>query len=112
MIIYLFTFIINPYGIDGALHPWKVFFLPNYINFYKYSNIIAEMQSPAYLFSPDGICFFIWAALGILAITFVRKNKLLLIILFSVSLAFFLYSQRNSDFFILISAYIDRKSVV
>ena len=36
----------------------------------------------------------------------IKENKLLLILLFAISLGFFIYSQRNSDFFILISAYI------
>lgn len=106
LIFYIFAFLINPYGLAGALHPWKVFLFPDYINFYKFSRIITEMQSPAYLFSVDGLWFFILLGGCVLALFFIKRNKLLLILLLAVSLAFFLYSQRNSDFFILVAAYI------
>ena len=101
LLLFWLSFLINPNGLAGAMYPWKVFFLPEYIHLYQFSSLILEALSPVFIFSPDGIWFFILFFLALTAIRVAQRNKFLLTILFVVSLAFFLYGRRNADFFIL-----------
>ncbi len=106
LILYWLLFIINPYGLSGALYPWKVFFLPGYIHLYKFAGLILEAMSPVYIFSFDGVWFFLLFFLTAAALFVNKKNPFTMILLFAVSLSSFLYSRRNGDFFILTTAYI------
>ena len=43
-------FVINPYGVEGLLFPYKVFLFPKYYGFYKMISITAELQDSSYIF--------------------------------------------------------------
>ncbi|PIQ96887.1 MAG: hypothetical protein COV67_07080, partial [Nitrospinae bacterium CG11_big_fil_rev_8_21_14_0_20_56_8] len=57
---YFAVFFITPYGLGSFLYPFKVFFAADFIGFYKQSNVVQEMLSPAGIFlSFNGIYYFV-----------------------------------------------------
>ena len=106
LLLYVMGFLINPYGVQGFLFPFKVFLVPSFIDFYKINRVTAEMQPPMYLFmSLNYFYFFILAGLGLFAVMF-KKDRVELVFLLAASLFAFLYAQRNSSFFVLVCAYV------
>ncbi len=100
------SFLINPYTLAGALYPFKVFFMPDYIRFYKFVEIISENFSPVYILTIRGVWFPLIALLTILGLSFSKKNKLPNTLLFLFSLFLFLYGERASILFVLVSSYV------
>jgi hypothetical protein len=104
---YWASFLINPYGIKGVVYPLQVFLQQDYINFYKFADIIREMKPPVeILSSPAGIWFFLLIVAGMGSALTCRRDPFLKIFLFFTSFFMFLYSQRGSGFFTIVSMYI------
>jgi hypothetical protein len=100
-------FIINPYGLEGFLYPFKVFLFSNFIGYHKLKASIVEMQPPGYIFTSfHYFYYFVLLAGGILVLIFNKKNNFTLILLLLFSFFAFLYMQRNSAFFVLAGAYV------
>ncbi|MBF0490408.1 MAG: hypothetical protein HQL15_07275 [Candidatus Omnitrophica bacterium] len=107
ILICLASFILNPYGIEGFLYPFKVFLIPDYIGFYKFASTIQENLSPWYIFK--SFSYFYYFVLFVLAsgVLFLnKKNNLTLIILLTFSSIAFLCVGRNSVFFTIVCAYV------
>jgi hypothetical protein len=103
----LAAFFLTPYGVEGFLYPFKVLFIPEFINFYQISSNIGENSPPAYLFmSLQHIHVFLLVALALAALVFQKNNKILFILLFSVGLLAFLISSRNIGIFIILSGFV------
>jgi len=102
----LFSFLLNPYGVEGFLYPFKVFLFPDYIGFFKFAHSIQEMQPPWYIFHSFGyIYYFVLFALALTVILFNKKN-LTIILLLAFSTFAFLYVGRNSAFYTIVCAYV------
>lgn len=104
---YVAIFFINPYGIDGFLFPFKVFLVPDFIQFYKFKRIISEMASPV-----GSLGFVPWVQFAILAGIAVgtlyksKKKDFASIVLLVFGALIFLQSMRAVALFILISVYV------
>jgi len=103
--IYCGIFLINPYGIDGALHPIKAIIFNDYLSFHKISNSIAELLPPQNLFSYKYIWFFAGLIFFITSIFSGTKHRLTKLLLFIFSLFLFFYGRRAGVFFVLCSLY-------
>lgn len=103
---YLAAFFVNPYGVKGAVYPFKVFLDPEFIKFPIISNAIRELSPPGYIFSAEGIWFFALVGLGIWALTVNKRDNFTRILLFVVALFFFLRIARASEFFTLVAGYL------
>jgi len=108
LLLFLLSLMISPYGINGLLHPLKVFLLPSFINFYKFNHIIAEVQPPVYLFTVAGLPFILLFLMTLVVLIKNRKHSLAFtqFLLFSVSLFLFLQMRRGSALFVIICVYI------
>jgi len=104
--IYLSGFLVNPYGLEGFLYPFKVFLIPNFINFGKLNHIIAELLPPVQILSLSGYWFYVLCFFSILSIYFMRREKFNFTLLFSFALFLFLKHGRAGVFFSLICLYI------
>jgi len=105
-VVFLILFILNPYGVDGLLFPYKVILFPKYYGFYKMVNITAELQNSAYIFL--SFDYFYYILLMIIPFVFLSQSKKLdptLNLLFTIALFAFLYMTRNSSFFTLVAVY-------
>ncbi len=106
-LIFLVTYVVNPYGMEGFLYPWKVFLLPKFVGYLNLTRVIEEMQPPGYLFiSFDYFYYFFLFIFGLSVLFFNKKNNFSLTILLLFSLFAFFYMQRNSSFFALVCAYV------
>lgn len=104
---YLFVFFINPYGAEGFLYPFKVFLLPEFINFYKFKGIVDEMGSPLQMYGgPAWIPFLVLIVMVFHAVGKSEKKNWASMVLFGAALGLFLASVRAVDFFALTSGYI------
>ncbi len=104
---YQAAFLINPYGIDGFLFPFKVFFVPDFIRFYEFKRIISEMASPiGSLGLAPWMLFAILAGIAARSIYQWKKQDLASIVLLIFGAFAFLQSMRAVAFFILISVYV------
>ena len=104
---YLFVFFINPYGAEGFLYPFKVFLLPEFINFYKFKGIVDEMGSPLQMYGgPAWIPFLVLIVMVLHAVGKSEKRNWASMVLFGAALGLFLASVRAVDFFALTSGYI------
>jgi len=104
-ILYLLVFFLNPYGLQGTLHPLRVFLIPDYIHFPHLSAHIKELLPPDYIFSVRGgwvIGLFLITTVSILS---QRRREMALILIWLISLMLFMRSQRGSVFFALASVY-------
>jgi len=105
-IAFVFLFIVNPYGLEGALYPFKVFLLPTYINIYKFVDLISEAKPPLYLLSIVGLWFYVLCLLAIIGLIINKTNKITYTLLFVIPLAFYLYGDRASVFFVSTVVYV------
>ncbi len=110
--LFLISFLVNPYGIEGMVYPYKVFLLPRFINFYQFSNYTVEMAPPVYLLSIGGWWFYLLTALAAASIAGCPRNRLSSIIVFAAGLVFYLYARRGSGFFVIVCALIIAKSAL
>jgi hypothetical protein len=107
MVGYWASFLINPYGFKGVIYPLQVFLQPDYINFYKFADIIREMKPPVeILSSPAGIWVLLLSAAGMGSALTCRRDPFLKSLLFFTAFFMFLSSQRGSDFFTIVTLYI------
>ncbi len=111
LLIYPFCFLISPYGLQAMVYPFEVFLLPHFINFYRFNNLITEMQPPVYLLSWSGLWFAGLVVLALGAIFLPRKRSFTDLLLLITALFMFLHSQRASAFFAIISAYVTAHSL-
>lgn len=103
--LFALGFVINPYGIQGALHPLRTLFFPDYLNFGLIKSAISELQPPR-LFSAAYLWFWPTLALGGAAVYLDRARRFRNSILFACALFLFLYGQRAALFFALVSLYL------
>lgn len=97
----------TPYGWQGFLYPFEVFFDPQYLDFYKISGTIAEAQPPGYIFmSGTYWYYFVLFAAGLAVLVFNKKNNFTLLLLFAGSIFMFMMMARNSGVFILTALYV------
>lgn len=94
------AFFINPFGIAGALFPFRAIIDPNSINQkFFFSNVI-EMTPPVHILSGAGWWFFPLVISVIFCIKFNNKIKFAELLLFIVSLFSFIYSARSIELFL------------
>ncbi len=97
---------LNPYGFQGALYPFRVFFQPDYIYFYKFYRIVEEMLPPAVLLTQPGgmpfIALFIFTA-GILLARW--KGNLFWVLLFGYAAGIFASGVQGAGFFAIVGVY-------
>jgi len=107
LVLYLAGFLVNPFGFEGFLFPFKVFLSPGFIDFYKISANILETQPPKHIFLSFGyFYFFLLALFGAAVLFFNKKNNFSLTLLFIFSLFAFLYMARNCGFFTIVAVYV------
>lgn len=105
-LIYLLTFFLTPYGLDGFLHPYKTLLIKDYIHFDRLAVAIDELRPPQNILSPSYIWLYVlfigslWSALRD------DKNRFLHVILLGFGFFMFLYSYRALTFFTLICGFI------
>ena len=98
---------VSPYGLENALHPFKIIFIPNYANFSVIGlQYIKEVQPPAYIFTAYGWWFAILFLGAVFSFIRDQGRDLTRALLFVFSLFMFLYGNRAVDFFSLSAAYI------
>ncbi|MDP8266678.1 MAG: hypothetical protein P9M07_07015 [Candidatus Aceula meridiana] len=107
--LFWLSFTFSPYGWEATLYPWKVFLLPKFINFYKFNNLVAEMLAPNYLFTLSAYWFYLTAGLAIIFVKLRKQKDLTDIFLLIFAIFFFLYSNRGSAFFSIISVFVITK---
>ena len=106
LLIYLGGFLINPFGVDGFLYPFKTFLFHDSNGFYNLNNVVMELLPAFKILTPSHLHFQILILLGFLALFFKNKNRLTLVLLYMISLSAFLYVTRNSGFFTIVDTYI------
>lgn len=105
--LYLASFLVNPYALQGFLHPFKILFLPDYIHFYQTLGFISEQQSPwVYLSNASGIPFYFLTMFSLWAIYVHKSNRILYILLFVLASFIFMCGSRGSAFFTIVTVYI------
>lgn len=105
--LYLAAFIVNPYGWEGLVFPYKIFLFPKYFDFYKKMSVTSEFQPPAYIFlSLRYSYYFFLMAVPLVLFALNRKGNFVLMVLYAVSLFFFLKMVRNCNFFAIVSAFV------
>ncbi|MBZ0165738.1 MAG: hypothetical protein K8I00_02950 [Candidatus Omnitrophica bacterium] len=104
-LFYALLFVLNPYGLHGALHPWRTLFVADYLNFGLIKGSISELQPPALLSLPY-LWFYPTMLLGGCAVYVDKDNRFRNLILFACGLFLFMYGQRAAIFFALISLYL------
>jgi len=100
------SFLLNPYGLEGFMYPFKVFWDPSYFNFMENTKFVDELQPPKYLLTFNGLWFYLLAAAATACVYINQKNRLTYILLFVGTLAAFLYGARMLILFVLVSAYV------
>lgn len=105
-VCYVLSFSMNPRGMEGLLYPFKIFFIPQFINYYKYNDLVHEMLPPMYLFSWQGIWFYVLSTGGAVFLFFNKRDRFPLTVLFVIPIFIFLYAARAADFFALVSVYV------
>ncbi|HRZ40596.1 MAG TPA: hypothetical protein P5246_06270, partial [Candidatus Omnitrophota bacterium] len=110
--LFLVSFLVNPYGLDGMVYPYKVFLLPRFMNFYQFGSFIVEMAPPVYLLSIWGWWFYLLFFLTIASIAVCPRNRQSSMIVFAAGLMFYLYARRGSGFFVIVCAFIIAKSAL
>ncbi len=103
---YLACFLVTPYGIEGAIYPFKAFLDPTFIYFYKLNRGIAELQAPGYLFTLRGLWFWVLSCLTLFTIVSNKERRTISALLFLTAFCFFFLGQRASVFFAIICGYI------
>ena len=106
LILYMMFFLINPYGLKGALHPIKVFLLSDYIHFPHLSTHIKELLPPDYLFTWHGLWVVALLAGAIAVLILNKRRNWPLVIIGLISLVLFIRSQRGSVFFAIMMVFI------
>ncbi|MFA5088244.1 MAG: hypothetical protein WC552_04340 [Candidatus Omnitrophota bacterium] len=106
LLLYLLTFFLTPYGIDGALHPFRSLFIRNYLHFKDLSLTIGELLPPYHILSPIYFWFFLLTGFALLALAFNKGKNFTHLLLFIFSLFLFLYGRRAVTFFILVCGYV------
>ena len=110
-LVFLAIFLINPYGVEGLLFPYKVIFFPKFYGFYKMISMTGELQDSAYIFfSLNYIYYLLLIVLSILFLFLNKRIHLVLNFLFTLALIAFMYMTRNSSFFTLVAVYVIAQS--
>jgi hypothetical protein len=106
LVFYLLSLTVSPYGIHALIYAFKVFFVPDFINIYKFVNVVAEALPPTYIFSLKG--YWAWGLMigGAAAIIFTKRERLLSLLIFVFPLFLFLRGRRASAFFALAAVYV------
>jgi len=105
-VVYLCSFFINPYGLEGAMQPIKVFLIPLLSGFQSFNSFNEEFQPPVYILSAKALWFYVLLVLGIVGLLSSKKKSILLYLLFFISLFLFLRAARGSVFFAIMSLYV------
>lgn len=105
-VLYFLCVGITPYGVAGFLYPYKVFLIPDYINFYKFTFSVVENMSPSYLLSWSGSWFVGLSVIAIITFIICKKKDLFSLLLFVIAFFFFIAFSRGSDFFTIVCSYI------
>lgn len=103
---FLSAFFINPYGLAGALYPFRAIFLPAYIHRPMLFNSISELLPPNYLLTWKGWWFYFLLSGAGLTLLLRSRHKFLNTLLFIFALFFFLYGDRGSEFFVVVCGYL------
>jgi hypothetical protein len=101
LIVYLFVFFVTPYGLEGFLYPFRAFLDPGFINIYQSWSTIQESRPPSH-FEARLIILFL---LSCVFLFLNRRNAFTALLLFVVSLFFYLQCQRNIVFFSILALY-------
>ncbi len=110
--VYMLIFFINPYGWEGALYPYNVFFNPGFINFDYLANVIDELRPPIVIFETFlGLWFFVLLLFSLVAVGLNRNNQFLNILLLIFSVFLFLRGARGIELFTIVSVYLIAEGV-
>ncbi len=103
---FLSSFLINPYGLYGALYSFRAILDPNFIHFYQFNTLVQEMGAPwALLLSAQGapLLFLFLTTLFFLITNFRGRCDWGLLFLYASSM--FVYGVQGIGFFTLVSVY-------
>jgi hypothetical protein len=105
-LLYWVIFLINPSGLSALAHSWRVFLDPAYIQFYRLTNSIYELQSPGNIFTFFYIWFDAFLIANFILIILIPRKKFYFLLFYVFSIFFFLYAKRGIDFTIIVQLYI------
>lgn len=107
LLAFVAGFLINPYGLEGFLFPFKIFFSNAFLNSKDVNSLINDFLPGEFVFTYYHYFYFhILVFLGLLVLFFNKKENLTLALLFFVSLFSFLCVRRNAVFFVIIAGYV------
>ncbi|MBF0510713.1 MAG: hypothetical protein HQL13_00120 [Candidatus Omnitrophica bacterium] len=107
LLAFMAVFMINPYGFEGVLFPYKVLLFPKYYGLYQMMGMMKELQAPIDIFfSLDYLYFLILMAVPVVLFFLDKKKDLVLVLLYGVALLMFLSMARNCIFFTVVAAYV------
>ena len=106
LVLYFLSFGLSPYGFNGVLYPWKVFFIPEFLELRSFANTIAEVSPPVFILGLSGVSFFCFFITTVLSLIFNKDRQFSYWILFIFALFSFLLAIRNIEFFYLVCVYL------
>ncbi len=103
---FLAGFVINPYGLEGFLFPFKTFFINAFLNANDVNSLINDFLPGWFVFTyPQYFYFHLLAVFGLMALCINKKENLTLSLLFLVFLFSFICVRRNAVFFVIVAGY-------
>ena len=103
---YFASFLMNPYGWEGAAYPFKAIFDRDFIIRKLLTGSVIELMPPQYIFSWAGAWIFFVVAATLAALASNKRRTFAHVLLFVCSFFMFLYTKRAATFFLLCSAYV------
>ncbi len=101
LVVYLSTFFLTPYGLEGFLYPFRAFLSPGFIHINQIMSTVTESMPPSHVDARTIILFL----LGCIFLFLNRRNAFTALLLFVISFFFYLKSQRNITFFFILALY-------
>ena len=107
-ILYISAFLFTPYGIEGFLYPFKIFFVKDFANLKLLGFTISELGTPTmeYMFSLHSTWFYALLGLSIFALGRNKEMRFLNLLLFVFSVFLYLHGKRAAAFFSVVSGYV------
>lgn len=97
---HLTAFLVNPYGLKGALSCYHLVLQPSGINQKLFFNTVLEMQPPTNILTFNGIWFFLLIGIVLLLLIKNKNTKLIDWLIFIIPTFSYIYSARSIELFI------------